>query len=167
MKGKIFFVVISVYIIFALQGCVNSVRFAVNKSDHEEYSTNSKSKSEPTKKAEPAKPNSSTVVLETQEGWASYYGGEFHGRKTANGEIFDKNKFTAAHRTLPLGTTARITHVNNKKSVVVRINDRGPFKSGRILDVAHAVAITLDFEKEGLALVRIDVLQYGDNKYYK
>jgi rare lipoprotein A len=161
-KSKIFFVVISVYVIFALQGCVNSVRFAVNKSDHE-HSTNSKSKP----KAEPERASSSSVVLETQEGWASYYGGEFHGRKTANGEIFDKNKFTAAHRTLPLGTTARIIHVNNKKSVVVKINDRGPFKSGRILDVAHAVAIALGFEKEGLALVRIEVLQYGDNKYYK
>jgi rare lipoprotein A len=165
VKSKIFFTIISVYLLFALQGCTNSIRFAVNKVDYE-YSAKGKSNPTTTKPTDTEKQISSTV-LETQEGWASYYGGEFHGRKTANGEVFDKNKFTAAHRTLPLGTTARVTHLNNKKSVVIRINDRGPFISGRILDVAHAVAIALGFEKEGTALVQIEVLQYGDNKYYK
>ena len=166
VKSKIFFIIIFICLLFALQGCINSARFTVNKVD--EYPTKGKSKPiTTTTKTTDTEKLSNKPVLETQEGWSSYYGAQFHGRKTANGEIFDMNKFTAAHRTLPLGTTARITHVNNKKSVIVRINDRGPFKSGRILDVAHAVAIALDFEKEGTALVKIEVLEYGDNKYYK
>ena len=162
LKSKIPFIIIYACLLFGLQGCVNSIRFAANKSD-EVYPDATAGKPA----AAPKVYTGNSSVLEIQEGWASYYGGEFHGRKTANGEIFDKNKFTAAHRTLPLGTTARITHVNNKKNVIVRINDRGPFVSGRILDVAHAVAIALDFEKQGTALIRIEVLEYGDNKYHK
>jgi rare lipoprotein A len=161
LKYKIPFIIIYASLFFALQGCVHSIRFAANKAD-EVYPDAADKPA-----ADPKTYNSNLSVLETQEGWASFYGGEFNGRKTANGEIFDKNKFTAAHRTLPLGTTARITHVNNKKNVIVRINDRGPFVSGRILDVAHAVAIALDFEKQGTALIRIEVLEYGDNKYHK
>ena len=73
-----------------------------------------------------------------QTGTASFYGGKWHGRKTANGEIFDTYKLTAAHKTLPFGTRVRVTNLSNGKSVVVRINNRGPYSKGRIIDLSQA-----------------------------
>jgi len=93
-----------------------------------------------------------------QSGWASYYGREFYHRKTASGERFDPNELTAAHRTLPFGTRVRVTNLDNGKRVVVRINDRGPFKQGRVLDLSPAAARKLGFAAAGLAHVRLDVL---------
>jgi rare lipoprotein A len=75
-----------------------------------------------------------------QSGWASYYGREFNHRKTASGERFDPNQLTAAHRTLPFGTLVKVTNLDNGRHVVVRINDRGPFKKGRVLDLSPAAA---------------------------
>ena len=93
-----------------------------------------------------------------QEGKAAWYGGKFQGRKTASGERFDKNKMTAAHRTLPFGTRVRVTHVASGRSVVVRINDRGPF--GRaIIDLSEAAARKLGILRAGVAQVRIEVLE--------
>lgn len=89
-------------------------------------------------------------------GYASWYGRAFHGRKTANGEIYDMGELTAAHPTLPLPSYARVTNVKNGRSVVVRINDRGPFKKGRIIDVSSAVADMLDFKSAGVAKVKVD-----------
>src|SRR5688572_26363731 len=77
-------------------------------------------------------------------GVASYYAAKYHGRKTASGEIFDMNKMTAAHRTLPFGERVRVTNLGNERSVVVVINDRGPFVKGRIIDVSLAAARKLD-----------------------
>lgn len=91
-----------------------------------------------------------------QLGTASWYGPRFHGRKTANGEIFNQNKLTAAHRTLPLGTEVEVTNVKNGKSVEVRINDRGPYVRGRIIDLSRAAAIRLGIREQGLATVRIE-----------
>lgn len=89
-------------------------------------------------------------------GIASWYGSAFHGRKTANGEIYDMGELTAAHPTLPLPSYVRVTNVANNRSVVVRVNDRGPFKQGRIIDVSSAAADMLDFKRAGTAKVKVE-----------
>ncbi len=90
-----------------------------------------------------------------ETGLASYYGSEFQGRRTANGEVYDENKLTAAHRTLPFGTRVRVTNLTNGKSVVVRINDRGPFRGGRIIDLSRRAAREIDSIREGVVRVRV------------
>jgi len=96
------------------------------------------------------------------EGRASYYGKQFHGRKTANGEIFDMYQKTAAHRELPFDTILKVTNKANKRSVIVRINDRGPFKSDRIIDLSYGAAQDIDMIGEGVAEVSIEILRLGD-----
>lgn len=91
-------------------------------------------------------------------GKASWYGPGFSGRKTASGERFNPKSFTAAHRTLPMGTTVRVTHLENGKSVVVRINDRGPFVGGRIIDLSKAAAREIDMLSTGTAHVEVVAL---------
>ena len=93
-----------------------------------------------------------------ESGVASWYGPGFHLKKTANGEIFDAGELTAAHRTLPMPTLARVTNLDNGRSVIVRINDRGPFARGRIIDVSRKAASLLDFVGKGTARVRVQVL---------
>jgi rare lipoprotein A len=90
---------------------------------------------------------------------SSYYGPGFHGKKTANGEIFNMYKLTAAHRTLPLGTKARIWNVENGRSCIVIINDRGPFIEGRILDLSYAAGLELEMVVQGVAMVQIQILK--------
>lgn len=96
-------------------------------------------------------------------GLASYYGPGFHGKETASGEVFDERAMTAAHRTLPLGTTVRVTNLENGRSVIVRINDRGPYgrnyRRGTIIDLSRGAAQRLGFIKAGLVRVRIEVLR--------
>ncbi|AFZ46737.1 rare lipoprotein A [Cyanobacterium stanieri PCC 7202] len=91
-------------------------------------------------------------------GIASWYGPGFHGRRTANGERFDQNALTAAHRSLPFGTRVRVTNVNNGRSVVVRINDRGPFTGGRVIDLAAGAAQAIGLKSRGVGPVTIQVL---------
>jgi rare lipoprotein A len=93
-----------------------------------------------------------------ETGIASWYGADFHEQSTANGEIFNKNELTAAHKTLPLPTLARVTNLDNGRSIVVRINDRGPFSGARIIDVSQRAAQLLGFEGQGTAKVRVQVL---------
>lgn len=88
-------------------------------------------------------------------GTASWYGDEFHGRKTANGEVFDKFALTAAHPTLPLPSYVYVTNLENGRTVLVRINDRGPYTGGRIIDLSHTAASHLDFHEKGVARVRV------------
>jgi rare lipoprotein A len=95
----------------------------------------------------------------TETGIASWYGPNFHGKRTANGEIYDQNALTAAHRTLQMPSLVRVTNLQNGKSVVVRINDRGPFKRGRVIDVSKKAASLLGFINQGTAKVRIEVLE--------
>jgi rare lipoprotein A (peptidoglycan hydrolase) len=94
----------------------------------------------------------------SQTGLASWYGARHHGKRTASGEIFDQNKFTAAHRTLPWGSIVRVTNLDNGKSVEVRINDRGPFKKGRIVDLSRAAARALGMLRSGLSPVQMELL---------
>lgn len=98
-------------------------------------------------------------VSEIQYGKASYYARKFNGRKTASGERFDMNKMTCAHRTLPFGTLVRVTNQSNGWSVKLRVNDRGPFTKGRIVDVSFAAAKALGMIKRGTARVKLEVLK--------
>ncbi|MDE2364784.1 MAG: septal ring lytic transglycosylase RlpA family protein [Hyphomicrobiales bacterium] len=93
-----------------------------------------------------------------QVGIASWYGADFHGRKTANGEIFDRQSITAAHPTMPLPSYARVTNLRNQHSIVVRVNDRGPYHGGRVMDVSQRVADALEFRRFGTAHVRVEYL---------
>jgi rare lipoprotein A len=97
-------------------------------------------------------------LFSNQEGYASWYGGKFQGRKTANGEIFDTNELTAAHKTLPFGTLVKVTNIENGKEVVVRINDRGPFVEGRIIDLSRAAAAVIGMAGSGIARVKIEAV---------
>lgn len=94
-----------------------------------------------------------------QEGMASWYGQEFHGRKTSSGEPYDMQRLTAAHPTLPLGTLVRVTNLENHRTVVVRINDRGPFVKGRVIDLSYAAARVLDMVEQGTCRVRLEILE--------
>jgi rare lipoprotein A len=95
-----------------------------------------------------------------QEGIASSYGREFHGRKTSSGELFDMNAMTAAHKTLPLGVYVKVRHKRTGKEIVVRINDRGPFVGERIIDLSERAARELEMVQEGLAPVKVTALGY-------
>jgi rare lipoprotein A (peptidoglycan hydrolase) len=96
-----------------------------------------------------------SMLKKVLRGKASWYGPGFHGRKTANGEIFDQRKLTAAHKTLPLGTKAIVRNVDNGNTVEVEINDRGPYVPGRMIDLSYAAAKQLGFLKSGTALVEV------------
>jgi rare lipoprotein A len=101
-------------------------------------------------------------VVETFEGTASWYGPEFHGKKTASGEVFDMTDLTAAHKELPMGTTCIVTNLKNNKSVTVRINDRGPFVKDRVIDLSYAAAKVVGMIDTGTAPVKVEVLAEGD-----
>src|SRR6187399_3618928 len=90
------------------------------------------------------------------EGMASWYGDDFHGRLTANGEVFDMTALTAAHPTLPIPSYARVTNVRNGKSLIVRVNDRGPYHGNRLIDVSNKAAELLEFKSNGVARVRVE-----------
>jgi len=101
----------------------------------------------------------STDPGSVQEGGASYYAHKFHGRQTASGEIYNENDMTAAHKTLAFGTTVRVTNLANGKDVVVRINDRGPFVEGRIIDLSYKAAGKLDMISAGVIKARVEILR--------
>lgn len=94
----------------------------------------------------------------TQKGTASWYGKKFHGRKTANGEIYNMYSMTAAHKTIPLGTWFRVENLENGKSIEVRVNDRGPFIQGRIIDLSYKAATMIDMTGNGTARVKITAI---------
>lgn len=100
-----------------------------------------------------------TGTAKIEQGMASYYGDEFHGKKTASGELYDKGAYTCAHRTLPFGTRVRVTNLKNKKSVLVRVNDRGPWVKGRIIDLSYAAAQDLGMIADGVIRVKINILK--------
>ncbi len=94
-----------------------------------------------------------------ETGIASYYGAKYHGQHTANGEIFNMNDLTAAHPTLKFGTKVKVTHLSSQRAVVVRINDRGPFVKGRVIDLSQAAAAELQMLRAGLAEVKIEIVE--------
>lgn len=97
-------------------------------------------------------------------GKASYYAEKFHGKRTANGEIFDMYKRTGAHRTLPFNTMVRVKNLENNKSVIVRINDRGPFIKDRLIDLSYQAAIDINMTAKGIIEVEIKILKIGKSK---
>ena len=108
-------------------------------------------------------PNPGVVMASSEgaavDGRASYYGDPYHGRATANGETFDKNKMTAAHRTLPFNTWVRVENQLNGRKVDVRINDRGPFVGGRLIDLSEGAAREIDMIRSGVAPVRLEIIK--------
>jgi len=104
------------------------------------------------------KKSSTSTTKHALSGTASWYGPRFHGKKTASGEIYDQTKLTAAHKTLPLGSKARVTNLDNGSTVEVAINDRGPFVQGRIIDLSRAAARALGFVESGTAPVRVELI---------
>ncbi len=109
-----------------------------------------------TNRYEPPKPD------DTVRGLASWYGKEFHGKPTANGEIYDMHGLSAAHRELPLGTVVDVTHLDNGRKIRVPINDRGPFIKGRIIDLSYGAAQKLNMVNEGVARVEVRIVALGD-----
>ncbi len=114
---------------------------------------------------DPYSVNGATYVPRNEPGYdvvgiASWYGRRYYGRRTANGEIFDMNSATAAHPTLPFGTRVQVTNLANGRSVILRINDRGPFVRQRIIDVSRRAARALDFIRRGTARVRVQRIQH-------
>ena len=95
-----------------------------------------------------------------EEGKASYYGAKFHGYHTSNGEVYDMYSMSAAHKTLPIPSFAKVTNLANGKSVIVRVNDRGPFHSNRIIDLSYAAAFKLDMLKHGVADVKVEAIHF-------
>jgi rare lipoprotein A len=143
----------------SLMGCGTSQRFG--SRDGGETRTETRSKNEQSDSGTSSATLSGRVLL-TLEGIASYYAQDFHGKQTSNGEIFDMNALTAAHRTFPFDTMIRVTNMNNNKSVVVRVNDRGPFVDGRIIDLSLGAAKEIDLIPTGTARVKLEVLKWGD-----
>ena len=148
-------------------GCGTSPRFTSNDSGSERKSRFEERKS----KREVKKPiiisedeYSSSPVLETKTGVASYYGEKFDGRQTSFGETFNKNDLTAAHLKYPYNTIIRVINLMNNKTVIIRINDRKPDFNGRIIDVSYGGAKKLDMLKNGITEVRLEVLKWGADK---
>ena len=138
------------------------------KSGHQKPATNNSTKSKKVKFI-PVTKAPTLAEFDTSKkvykGVSSYYGKDFHGKLTANGEIFDMYGVTAAHKTMPLNTVARVTNLVNNKSLILRINDRGPYVAGRMLDCSYGAAKKLDFLSTGTTEVKIEVIEWGDNKY--
>ena len=105
-------------------------------------------------------------VVSSEIGIASWYGTKHHGGPTANGERFDMHDYTAAHRSLPIGTKVRVLNLKNGKEIIVRINDRGTFKKGRIIDLSRAAAKAIGFLRVGVAKVKLEVISTPQEAYH-
>ncbi len=105
-----------------------------------------------------------TPTGHTERGMATWYGGRLHGGPTASGERFNQNAMTAAHKTLPMGTMVRVTNLKNERQVTVRINDRGPYGRGRIIDLSRAAARALDMISDGVVPVLLEVVSWPERR---
>ena len=143
LDGHIAFIIAALLI----TGCTSYVRFSSETEDGSVEAT----KSEDVDVSEP-----DTDVF---YGKASYYADKFHGRTTASGEVYNSNEFTAAHRSLPFGTIVEVENLQNERSVRVRINDRGPFKSGRVIDLSRAAAEEIGMVSAGVVDVEVRVIE--------
>ena len=149
--------ILSCAMTFLLVSCASTPRFAERGGQH------SGDRRTTAQTEQPIQQNSGKILL-TIEGIASYYAHDFNGKQTSNGEIFDMNALTAAHRTFPFGTKVRVTNLENNKIVVVRVNDRGPFKEGRMMDLSMGAAKEIDLIRTGTARVRLEVLEWGNGQ---
>ncbi len=146
-----------------LLACSSSPRFVGNAKENSTDSSTSRTTRVSTSSGSAVRPSSGKVLL-TLEGVASYYADDFHGKLTSNGETFNMDDLTAAHRTFPFGTRIRVTNLTNQKTVIVRVNDRGPFVEGRIIDLSRRAAKEIGSFQTGTTRVRLEVLQWGDGK---
>ena len=140
-------------------GCSSSPRYTTGSTPNRSKSTKK------IKSTSGSSKNGKVKHRNVMTGVSSFYAEDFHGKLTANGEVYDMYGFTAAHKTLPLNTVCRVTNLANNKSLILRINDRGPYIKGRILDCSYGAAKKLDFLTQGTANVKIEVIEWGDNKY--
>ncbi len=108
-----------------------------------------------------------TSVGDIQYGVSSYYADKFHGRRTANGEIYDMYGISGAHQTLPLNSIVKITNLENNRVLTMKINDRGPFIKDRIFDCSYGAAVKLGFISKGTAIVKVELIEIGNNLYKK
>jgi rare lipoprotein A len=115
----------------------------------------------------PAPVAAPAATMAGMDGLAAYYSDRLNGRKTASGQVFDQQKLTAAHQTLPFGTMVKVTNTKNGRSVVVRINDRGPTQAGRVIDLSHAAASKLGMLRSGLVPVKLEVVKEAPAKKAK
>ena len=156
-----------IIVIFA--SCSSSPRYGRSAPAKYKKATSAPSKkSKPKSKAifiDPKTVNTNVKHKKRMVGISSFYAEDFHGKLTANGEIYDMYGLTAAHKTLPLNTVARVTNLENGKSLILRINDRGPYIQGRMLDCSYGAAKKLDFVQQGKTKVQGDVIDWGDGKY--
>tara|TARA_B100000989_G_scaffold297610_1_gene283846 strand:+ start:1368 stop:1859 length:492 start_codon:yes stop_codon:yes gene_type:complete len=158
MKSKILFY-IRILICTIFFNCSNAPRY--HKSEIKSINKTSN------KILKPGKENKSKGHRKVIKGISSFYAEDFHGKLTANGEVYDMYGLTAAHKTMPLNTICRVTNLENNKSLILRINDRGPYIKGRILDCSYGAAKKLDFINQGTTKVKIEVIEWGDDKYMK
>ena len=158
-----------VLIIVILASCSSSPRYVRSApSKYKKATITTPKKSKPKSKAifiDPKTVNTNVKHKKKMVGISSFYAEDFHGKLTANGEIYDMYGLTAAHKTLPLNTVARVTNLENGKSLILRINDRGPYIQGRMLDCSYGAAKKLDFVQQGKTKVQVDVIEWGDGKY--
>ena len=115
----------------------------------------------------PAPVAAPAATMAGMDGLAAYYSDRLNGRKTASGQVFDQQKLTAAHQTLPFGTMVKVTNTKNGRSVVVRINDRGPTQAGRVIDLSHAAASKLGMLRSGLVPAKLEVVKEAPAKKAK
>ena len=142
-----------------IMGCSSSPRYTTGSTPNRSKSTKK------IKSTSASSKNGKVKHRKVMTGVSSFYAEDFHGKLTANGEVYDMYGVTAAHKTLPLNTVCRVTNLANNKSLILRINDRGPYIKGRILDCSYGAAKKLDFIKEGTTNVKIEVIEFGDGKY--
>ena len=154
------YIIIIIIIIIQFFGCSTSPRY---HSHSDSLINNKKRNSDKIKKGNSK--NTYNPNKKIYKGVSSFYGPQFHGKLTANGEIFDMYGITAAHKEFPFNTIARVTNIDNGKSQILRINDRGPYIDGRILDCSFGAAKKLNFIKEGIANVKIEIIEWGDGEY--
>ena len=157
MKSKI--LIYTIIISSTFLNCSNAPRYY--KSNNTVVKKTSK------KVSKSGKENKSKGHRKIIKGISSFYAEDFHGKLTANGEVYDMYGLTAAHKTMPLNTICRVTNLENNKSLILRINDRGPYIKGRILDCSYGAAKKLDFINQGTTKVKIEVIEWGDDKYMK
>ena len=158
---KIYFYIKNIFLILIITACSSSTKFTKKNDQLPNPTIEIKDPVDDTISY------GNTAPIQTEIGTASYYADKFHGRLTANGEIYDMHGLTAAHPTLPLGTIIKVTNLGNDKNLVIRINDRMPQHSSRIIDLSLGTAKKLDMVNDGLAEVKIEVLKMGDNEYKK
>ena len=141
------------FVLLIISSCTVSPRYNANSHNHKSSTT------------KPSNNNNISSNKNIYKGISSWYGPNFHGKLTANGEVFDMYGITAAHKSLPLNTIVRVTNLDNGKSIILRINDRGPYVGDRVLDCSLGAAKKLDFYKEGTAFVKIEIIELGDDVY--